>query len=791
MFPRPRRGASPSRRRRSLRLRPLVQDAVLESRQLLTATIIDNSAAAPAFTKVGGWIPFTAGYLNNELLASASSSGSAVSTWTFAGTTAGRYRVAATWAPRQSPATNANFQIFQGTTLIQSAPTDESQAPNDLTDENNVNWEYLGPAIDYAGGDLVVKLNNNANGFVIADAIRLERLDQPKLDVFQGAAPFAKGSTYNFGDTLVGSPLSATFTVSNSGFSNLVLNAPITVPAGFSVTSSFGTTVLAPNQSTNFTIQYNASAEGTSSGVVSFGSNDPLANPFTFNVTGSAAGVVQGPRVTFKNGGVTVANGGSVSFGLAAPGSVSKRTFTVLNSGTDPLVLDEPIVTPGTNFGLTSGLTATTLAPGDSATFVVSMGTAQTGFYTGSVSFTSNDPNQSPFKVNLTGSVGVSLSPRILLFDGSNPLESGSGQVEFAPTTPGSPSFKIITVANAGAGQLDLVGQPLVPAGYSVVQNYAASSLLPGETTVFVVALDGSPPPGIYSGPVSVFSNDPDTSPFIFNVTGVVAAREGPVLQVYDGNSLLANGSGVNLGSTQVGNPLSKTFKVTNLGTEPLDLAPTIAVSPGFSLVSGFGNTTLAPGQSTTFTVQFNATTEGSFSGSTTFLSTDAESSPFTINLQAAATSVKLPDAEISSGGSVIADNTGSSAFGSTSVGNPILRVFTIKNTGSASLAVFRPTLPAGFSIVGSFSSQVVAPGASVNITIQLNATAAGFYSGPIKFLTNVPSKNPYDFTISGNVTAGLSLRTSGSSPAPTLIDPTLADAALATLATPKKKTAT
>ena len=63
---------------------------------------------------------------------------------------------------------------------------------------------------------------------------------------------------------------------------------PISVPSGFSLVSSFGDTTLQPGQSTTFAVRFNATASGTATGTVSFGSNDADEDPFNFTVTATA-----------------------------------------------------------------------------------------------------------------------------------------------------------------------------------------------------------------------------------------------------------------------------------------------------------------------------------------------------------------------------------------------------------------------------------------------------------------------------------------------------------------------
>ena len=82
----------------------------------------------------------------------------------------------------------------------------------------------------------------------------------------------------------------------------LNLSEPISVPTGFSVVSSFGTTTLDTDQSTTFVLQLDATDTGTSSGTVSFGSDDADESPFDFTVQGT---VLTPPPVVIVDNGDT------------------------------------------------------------------------------------------------------------------------------------------------------------------------------------------------------------------------------------------------------------------------------------------------------------------------------------------------------------------------------------------------------------------------------------------------------------------------------------------------------
>ncbi|HEX8530873.1 MAG TPA: choice-of-anchor D domain-containing protein, partial [Cytophagales bacterium] len=112
-----------------------------------------------------------------------------------------------------------------------------------------------------------------------------------------------------------------------------------------------------------------------------------------------------------------------------------------------------------------------------------------------------------------------------------------------------------------------------------------------------------------------------------------------------------------------------------------------------------------------------------------------------------------LPEVEVKASATVIADNTGSYDFGSTTVGtSAVARTFTISNaTGAKPLAVSNLTLPAGFGLTGNFPA-TIAPGGTADFTVALSPAALGTFSGTLSFSTNDPDENPYNFTISGAV---------------------------------------
>lgn len=92
--------------------------------------------------------------------------------------------------------------------------------------------------------------------------------------------------------------------------------------------------------------------------------------------------------------------------------------------------------------------------------------------------------------------------------------------------------------------------------------------------------------------------------------------------------------------------------------------------------------------------------------------------------------------------------------FGTTSVGTPITRTFTISNCGSLPLTLMSPvTVPNGFS-AGSFSTTQIPPDSTTTVDIQLDATTSGTFTGSVQIAHNDPDESLYTFVIQGLVNA-------------------------------------
>ncbi|MCX6872189.1 MAG: choice-of-anchor D domain-containing protein, partial [Verrucomicrobia bacterium] len=504
-------------------------------------------------------------------------------------------------------------------------------------------------------------------GIVTAPEIAVE---QPAgTNLIDGSATVA------FGSVVTGFNASLVFTIRNSGAADLTglgLTIDGTDAADFSVTSSPTAPVIAGG-STTFTVLA-PTAVGTRTAALHLASNDADENPFDIALTGTA--VAPAPEIAVEQpAGTDLVDGASTAnFSAVLIGAYTTSTFTVRNSGTANLT-GLGITINGANagdFSVTAN-PAVPVAPGGSTTFTVRFAPAALGIRTAALHLASNDADENPFDINLTGT-GTNVTSTI--YGNYTPLPKNSshganyllgslvtitadGELEFfgldARATGPDANFGLYTdsggnpgtlVATTGAFNLNVVGyieraptEPvtLTAGNYWIMAVYSAgASVGSSNTTTNVVKYRSltftSSLPSSFGATTTYTGND-------FNYYLKVGARVlAPEIAVEQpaGTDLTDGSSGIDCGSATLGGtPGSRTVTVRNLGTANLTgLALTKDGTDAADFTLGtLGATTLAPGASTTFTVTFAPGAAGARSAALHLASNDSDENPFDLTL--------------------------------------------------------------------------------------------------------------------------------------------------------------
>jgi len=155
---------------------PFVDSIVDDAPQSFTKQIIDNGDVG--FATVGSWGASAGGYQNDRHL-HLPSSGSSTATWTFS-VPVGEYEVSATWLEHSNRSSAAPYSIYDGNTLLGEVIfVNQKLKPTELPDGLGV-FNRL-RTVTISSGTLRVVLGTAPDGYVIADAIRVSKVQSPAI----------------------------------------------------------------------------------------------------------------------------------------------------------------------------------------------------------------------------------------------------------------------------------------------------------------------------------------------------------------------------------------------------------------------------------------------------------------------------------------------------------------------------------------------------------------------------------------------------------------------------------
>ena len=256
-----------------------------------------------------------------------------------------------------------------GTTLqVLTATTGSYYTPVGITDWRTETVNLL-PYVTGTSKNVKFRIRAvaaNGNNIYI-DNFRFNATTPGEVDVTLSSVNVLDGGYADLGSTSAGTPLVATFTVTNSGSTNLILTNPITVTGtGYTLGTGFGSTTLAAGASTTFTVNFNSAVGGSFIGNVSFATNDCDEGTFNFEMYCNAT--TTPPVADFTGTPTTICAGSTVTFTNLSTGAASY--FWNFGAGATPATstVTNPTVTFNTVGSNTITLTATNAFGSDTET---------------------------------------------------------------------------------------------------------------------------------------------------------------------------------------------------------------------------------------------------------------------------------------------------------------------------------------------------------------------------------------------------------------------------------------
>ena len=440
-----------------------------------------------------------------------------------------------------------------------------------------------------------------------------------------------------------------------------------------------------------------------------------LGLSFLAGCQGLSAG--SSPKDTQPQVGTLSLANASLDFGSVVAGASKTLTVTATNSGSAAVTVDSATVSTA-NFSVTAPSFPTTIAAGQSATLSLAFTPNAVGSFTATVTIASN-ASDSAATISLSG-LGIA----------AGQLASSPSTDAFGSVTVGNQQSISETVTNTGGTSVTISQAAISGRGFSLSGITTPVTVTAGQSTSFSVIFTPQAA-GAASGRVTLTSNAPNSTLTIsLSGTGIAPGQ------------LAGNPSSEAFGNVTVGAQQTASETVTNTGGTSVTISQAAASGTGFSLSGLTTPTTLAAGQSATFTVAFTPQGTGSASGNVTLTSNGANPT----------LTIPLSGNGVAPG--QLTSNPSSEDFGSVNVGSQQTASETITNTGGASVNISQVTITGtGFSLSGINAPATLTAGQSATFSVAFTPQTASAASGSVKITSNAPNPT-LTITLSGTGTA-------------------------------------
>ena len=551
---------------------------------------------------------------------------------------------------------------------------------------SNAPGNQLAPAITYnsATNEFLAVWKDGRNFAVSGSDIYGQRfaLGQPGMTLLNlDNTPF-NPAVVDFGSVTKDKLVSKAFKVKNTGDSMLAISSVTSPASPFTVTPQ-GSAQLPPNAELTFTVTYKPTAIGSSNS--SF-----IINSSAQNKTVSLSGQGVSPTLDVSSQSIDF---GSHKINMPAP----DQYLTVTNNGTTSITINNitGVAIPFSYSFSTTITLPTTLAPGQSLSFVLSFYPIQTGDFTGQMNIITDVPtlNQT---INLKGR-GQSAIP-----------STGTSSIDFSTVKAGATKDLSFSVYNTGNDTL-LVNSLSISnsSAFTVVSPATPITINAGSSSVVTVKFS----PAVvmsYIGTLDLLTNAGNSS---VALSGIGA-----------GGQVTVTPTQIDFGNVPVSTDKTIPLTLANTGNSPLIISGiTNPANSSFSVsFTGLAPITLLPNTSMTIYVKFGSATAGIFNSSFDIKS-DGSTSTLSVNLQGTATTSLITTTGLPSG----------------KVGTPYSQTLqTAGTTPPLTWSVSVGALPNGLSL---------APGTGV---ISGSPTAEGTYGFTVKVVDSLNRTDSKTFSI-------------------------------------------
>jgi hypothetical protein len=494
---------------------------------------------------------------------------------------------------------------------------------------------------------------------------------------------------------------------------------------------------------------------------------------------------ISGNSQIIADGDTTPSISDHTDFGSVIPGGSIIRTFTIRNTGGAALNLNgspKVQISGSSNFTVITQPISPVAAGGGTTVFQIQFTPTSTGLKTATVLIYNNDSDENPYDFVIQGT-GATV-PEIEILGNSQVIVDGdstpstSDHTDFGSVIPGGSIIRTFTIRNTGGAALDLNGSPKVQisgsSNFTVITQPISPVAAGGGTTVFQIQFTPTSI-GLKTATVLIYNNDSDENPYDFVIQGTGATVPeieilGNSQVIVDGDSTPTTADHTDFGAVTPGGTLMRTFTIRNTGTNTLYLTGsprvqlsgssdfTVNIQPASSVAPGGGTTT--------FQISFTPGSSGIKTATVLIYNNDSDENPYDFVIRG--TGIDVPEIDVLGNSQVIVDGdtTPSTSdhtdFGNVTLAGSVVRTFTIRNTGTATLSLYgspRVQLSGSsdFVVVLQPNSTVAAYGGTTTFQIQFSPSSTGLKTATVQIANTDTNEDPYDFVIQGTgIAAGI-----------------------------------
>jgi hypothetical protein len=253
--------------------------------------------------------------------------------------------------------------------------------------------EWVAIQVTYAPGELgdhegVLTIFSSDNGTPTVDVPLLTTPISGDID--------AQPNPLQFGSVTVNQPSTQQITITNVGSADLAVSGA-TLGAGtsawFTLNAGALPATLTPNQSITVDVTFTPLAQSAVTGTVEITSDDP-DEPVAVVALGGTGTTQPVPDISAQN---------AINFGQVERLTCSAKTATISNTGSATLNITSISKSFWTSSEYTFSPSSMNIAAGGSATLNVTYCPVDTGIDLGQLVLASNDPDENPFNITLSG----------------------------------------------------------------------------------------------------------------------------------------------------------------------------------------------------------------------------------------------------------------------------------------------------------------------------------------------------------------------------------------------------